>query len=230
MYSFNRSQRRKALLWLSFWHILIITASNFLVQFPVSIFGLQTTWGTFTFPFIFLTTDLTVRIFGAPLARRIIFCVMVPALLISYLVSTLWQNGSFTGLAALATLNVFVARIALASFTAYLVGQILDIFVFNRLRQHHRWWVAPTASTIFGNSVDTLVFYLIAFYASSDPFMAAHWLEIGTVDYAWKLTISALFFLPAYGILLRYLLRRLTALETKQRSMQSPSPAYSQIP
>lgn len=212
-YQFTAAQRQKALLWLSFWHITIIAASNFLVQFPVEVFGLQTTWGTFTFPFIFLTTDLTVRIFGAHLARKIIFFVMFPALIISYVVSVLFQNGNFTDLSSLTTLNTFVARIAIASFAAYIVGQLLDIGVFNRLRQNRRWWVAPTASTVIGNAVDTAVFYLIAFYQSSDVFMAANWVEIGVVDYMWKLIISALFFLPAYGLLLRYLTRRLTALE-----------------
>ena len=73
-------RRHAALLtWLSLFHLLVITSSNYLVQLPVSIFGLHTTWGAFSFPFIFLATDLTVRFFGAPLARRIIFAVMLPA-------------------------------------------------------------------------------------------------------------------------------------------------------
>ena len=72
---FSQTQRYKALFWLSLFHLLVITSSNYLVQLPVSIFGFHTTWGAFSFPFIFLATDLTVRIFGAPLARRIIFAV-----------------------------------------------------------------------------------------------------------------------------------------------------------
>ena len=68
-------QYRKALWRLSLFHVVIIAASNYLVQLPMTLFGLHTTWGAFTFPFIFLATDLTVRIFGAHLARRIIFCV-----------------------------------------------------------------------------------------------------------------------------------------------------------
>ena len=85
---FSQTQRYKALFWLSLFHLLVITSSNYLVQLPVSIFGFHTTWGAFSFPFIFLATDLTVRIFGAPLARRIIFAVMIPALLISYVISS----------------------------------------------------------------------------------------------------------------------------------------------
>lgn len=72
MFSFTVQQRMTALVWLSLFHIVIITSSNYLVQLPIAIFGFHTTWGAFTFPFIFLATDLTVRIFGAPLARRII--------------------------------------------------------------------------------------------------------------------------------------------------------------
>jgi len=76
MTPFTQTQRVKALFWLSLFHLLVITSSNYLVQLPISIFGFHTTWGAFSFPFIFLATDLTVRIFGAPLARRIIFAVI----------------------------------------------------------------------------------------------------------------------------------------------------------
>ena len=72
MYTFTLAQQKKALFWLAFFHILVIAASNYLVQFPFELFGLHTTWGAFTFPFIFLTTDLTVRIFGSTLARRML--------------------------------------------------------------------------------------------------------------------------------------------------------------
>src|SRR5476649_1709475 len=112
MYSFTAQQRFSALIWLSLFHIAIITSSNYLVQLPVSIFGFHTTWGAFTFPFIFLATDLTVRIFGAPLARRIILSVMVPALAISYVISALYFEAEWQGFAALSSLNIMVARIA----------------------------------------------------------------------------------------------------------------------
>ena len=157
----------------------------------------------------FLATDLTVRIFGAPLARRIIFAVMVPALAISYGISALFYMGEWQGFAALGTFNLFVARIAVASFMAYALGQILDVHVFNRLRQSRRWWLAPTASTLFGNISDTVAFFFIAFWRSPDPFMAAHWGEIALVDYSFKVLISIIFFLPMYGVLLNMLLKRL---------------------
>ncbi|HBY8784783.1 TPA: 7-cyano-7-deazaguanine/7-aminomethyl-7-deazaguanine transporter [Klebsiella pneumoniae] len=210
MNPFTTVQRKKALVWLSLFHLLVITSSNYLVQLPISIFGFHTTWGAFSFPFIFLATDLTVRIFGAPLARRIIFAVMVPALAISYGISALFYMGEWQGFAALGTFNLFVARIAVASFMAYALGQILDVHVFNRLRQSRRWWLAPTASTLFGNISDTVAFFFIAFWRSPDPFMAAHWGEIALVDYSFKVLISIIFFLPMYGVLLNMLLKRLT--------------------
>ena len=209
MNPFTTVQRKKARVWLSLFHLLVITSSNYLVQLPISIFGFHTTWGAFSFPFIFLATDLTVRIFGAPLARRIIFAVMVPALAISYGISALFYMGKWQGFAALGTFNLFVARIAVASFMAYALGQILDVHVFNRLRQSRRWWLAPTASTLFGNISDTVAFFFIAFWRSPDPFMAAHWGEIALVDYSFKVLISIIFFLPMYGVLLNMLLKRL---------------------
>ena len=209
MNPFTTVQRKKALVWLSLFHLLVITSSNYLVQLPISIFGFHTTWGAFSFPFIFLATDLTVRIFGAPLARRIIFAVMVPALVISYAISALFYMGEWQGFAALGTFNLFVARIAIASFMAYALGQILDVHVFNRLRQSRHWWLAPTASTLFGNISDTVAFFFIAFWRSPDPFMAAHWGEIAFVDYSFKVLISIIFFLPMYGVLLNMLLKRL---------------------
>ncbi|WDU66269.1 7-cyano-7-deazaguanine/7-aminomethyl-7-deazaguanine transporter [Klebsiella variicola] len=209
MNPFTTVQRKKALVWLSLFHLLVITSSNYLVQLPISIFGFHTTWGAFSFPFIFLATDLTVRIFGAPLARRIIFAVMVPALVISYGISALFYMGEWQGFAALGTFNLFVARIAIASFMAYALGQILDVHVFNRLRQSRHLWLAPTASTLFGNISDTVAFFFIAFWRSPDPFMAAHWGEIALVDYSFKVLISIIFFLPMYGVLLNMLLKRL---------------------
>ncbi len=207
MLSFTTQQKIVALVWLSLFHVAIITLSNYLVQLPVTLFGLHTTWGAFTFPFIFLATDLTVRTFGAPLARRIIISVMIPALLISYLISTLFWQGRWQGTVALTEFNPVTARIAVASFMAYLLGQILDVQVFNRLRQHSLWWVAPATAMFFGNISDTLAFFFIAFYKSSDAFMAAHWVEIALVDYGFKLIICLLFFLPTYALILNRVLK-----------------------
>ncbi len=218
---FSFAQQRKALSFLVVFHLLIIASSNYLVQLPFTLFGFHTTWGgAFTFPFIFLATDLTVRIFGATMARQIILRVMMPSLAISYGLSVLFYQGEYQGWSHLGEFNLFVARIAIASFMAYMLGQIMDVSVFNRLRQTKQWWVAPSCSTVFGNALDTVAFFAIAFYNSPDPFMAENWVEISLVDYSFKLIISLGLFVPMYGILLNYLIKRLTTINPKIESQQ----------
>lgn len=218
MFALSPTQKRRLLLTMVVFHIAVIAASNYLVQLPFTLFGLHTTWGAFSFPFIFLATDLTVRLFGKGPARVIVLRVMLPALVVSYVVSVIFPQGRYAGLEALGEWNLLVARIALASFMAYLLGQLLDVQVFDRLRYLKAWWVAPAASTLVGNMVDTLAFFAFAFHDGPDPFMAAHWPEIAAVDYAIKLVVSLLFFLPLYGILLRSLGHRLVALSAGRES------------
>jgi uncharacterized integral membrane protein (TIGR00697 family) len=209
MPTFSLSARHATLAGLIAFHILIIIASNYLVQLPIALFGWHTTWGAFSFPFIFLATDLTVRLLGKEPARRVIAKAMLPALVASYIVSVLFHDGAFGGFAALGEFNLFVFRIALASFLAYAFGQLLDIQVFDRLRRMRQWWIAPVAATLVGQLLDTFLFFSIAFWRSSDPFMAANWVEIASVDYAIKLGVSLIFFVPLYGMLLNGILRLL---------------------
>ncbi|HZH56001.1 7-cyano-7-deazaguanine/7-aminomethyl-7-deazaguanine transporter [Yanghanlia caeni] len=184
-------------------HIIVIIASNYLVQIPISLFGFHSTWGAFSFPFIFLATDLTVRLIGKAQARRVILRAMIPALIASYIVSVLFQDGRFSGVAALAEFNTFVFRIAVASFTAYVLGQLLDVQVFDRMRRNFaQWWVAPAASSVLGQALDTAAFFSVAFWQSSNAYMAQHWIEIAWVDYVIKLTVSLLLFVPMYGVAL----------------------------
>jgi len=195
-----------ALASLAGFHITTIIASNYLVQWPITLFGVHTTWGTFSFPLIFLATDLTVRLLGKRLARQVVRVVMLPALLASYLVSVVFQDTQFQGFAAVLAFNGFVFRIALASFLAYLCGQMFDIHVFDRLRQRGYWWVAPGAAATCSSLIDTFVFYWVAFWRSENAFMAEHWVEMAAVDYAVKLLVMLLLMLPLYGALLKYLL------------------------
>ena len=167
------SINRPVLAGLIAFHILIIIVSNYLVQLPVTLFGWHTTWGAFSFPFIFLATDLTVRLMGKVDARRVIARVMLPALVASYGVSVLFNEARFGGLAALGEFNLFVFRIAVA--------------------------------------LDTYLFFSVAFWRSDDPFMAANWVEIATVDYAIKLIVSLVLFVPLYGVLLSWIVRRVPA-------------------
>jgi uncharacterized integral membrane protein (TIGR00697 family) len=189
-------------------HIAIVIASNYLVQLPITLLGFHSTWGAFSFPFIFLATDLTVRLIGKQPARRVITRAMLPALVASYVVGVLFREGHFNGWGALGDFNTFVFRIAFASFAAYVFGQLLDIQVFDRIRQRsNAWWLAPAAASVFGQALDTAAFFSIAFWRSPDAFMAAHWVEIAAVDYVIKLSVSLLLFVPAYGVMLAAIVR-----------------------
>ena len=224
----SANENKLLIILLSFFHIAIITASNYLVQIPFQMFGLHTTWGAFSFPFVFLATDLTVRIFGRVSAQKIILRAMMPALAASYLISVMFYQGQYQP-DGLNSFNLFVARIAFASFSSYLIGQMLDIAVFNRLRQLRAWWIAPAASTIMGNLIDTISFFSIAFYKSTDAFMSTHWMEIALVDYGWKMAISMVLFLPLYGILLNRLQTYIMK-STAQKASHKPSYKPSQKP
>ena len=219
MLTLTKQQTYRALSVLVSLHILIICASNYLVQLPFQIAGFHTTWGAFSFPFVYLATDLTVRIFAQTAARQIVLKAMIPALLISYVVGVIFHQGDFQGLTALSQFNSFVFRIAFASFAAYLLGQLMDITVFSKLRQMRAWWVAPATSTLIGNFVDTIVFFGLAFYGSTDSFMAEHWPEIASVDYGFKLIVSLGLFLPAYGVLLKVLEQKLIELPVQHRQV-----------
>ncbi|MCM5703379.1 queuosine precursor transporter [Larsenimonas salina] len=190
-------------------HLTIICISNILVQYPLTLFGWHTTWGAFSFPLIFVLTDLTVRLVGQSSARNVVFMAMLPALALSYLASLMLNHeGPLFSLNTL--LDPIGARVALASFGAYVAGQLCDVICFARLRKRGYGAGAPVLSTIFGNLLDTFTFFAIAFYASSNTFMAAHWVEIAWVDYLIKLTASAFIFLPLYGLGVSVLKRRIS--------------------
>ncbi|MDF1678770.1 MAG: 7-cyano-7-deazaguanine/7-aminomethyl-7-deazaguanine transporter [Legionellaceae bacterium] len=191
---------------LSIAHIILLTLSNVLVQYPFVLFGYHTTWGAFSYPAIFILTDLATRMLGARVARIVIFRSMLPALLISYLLTSYIEGA---GLTSWHGIHLLPLRIALACFTAYAIGQLLDIHVFQRYRNHLNWWVAPALSSTVGNLVDTLFFFFIAFYHSSNPFLSAHWPEIATVDMLFKICISLIGFVPVYGMTLNALNRYL---------------------
>jgi uncharacterized integral membrane protein (TIGR00697 family) len=134
----------------------IVVASNILVQF---LFGQWLTWGAFTYPLAFLVNDVMNRVYGAQAARRVVwvgFGVGVAASLIGTQIM-----GEFGPLVTL--------RIALGSGIAFLTAQMVDIAIFDRLREDRHggaWWRAPLASTLVGSSLDTALFFTIAFSAS----------------------------------------------------------------
>jgi queuosine precursor transporter len=130
----------------------IVVASNILVQF---LFGQWLTWGAFTYPLAFLVTDLMTRLYGAAAARKVIWAGFATGVACSLVGSQI--VGDYGPLVTL--------RIALGSGIAFLTAQMLDVAIFDRLRDG-RWWRAPLASSVVGSSVDTALFFTIAFSAS----------------------------------------------------------------
>lgn len=183
-------------------HLILIVTSNVLVQYPFTLFGFHTTWGAFTYPLIFIVTDLTTRLFNARTARKIVWIALIPGMFCSWIISSWMSHGEF-----LSFDNVSL-RIAAASLIAYVLGQLVDICIFSRLRNVSVWWVAPGTSTLFGNTLDTFVFFSVAFYQCANSFLANHWLEIASVDLFFKLLISVFSFIPLYGLLLRWFLAK----------------------
>ena len=182
---------RKLITYLVLGHCFIIAISNYLVQFPINIFGLDYTIGTFTFPIIVLATDLTVRLSNARNARKVIGFAFVPAFIISYIFADF--------------------RIAIASVLAYSIGQLLDVFVFSKVRDRvgddglnlsSYWYLAPVVSTFFAQLIDTYLFYGVAFYNSTDDFMRENWDLIAFNDFILKLVVCYLAFLPIYVLIL----------------------------
>lgn len=186
-------------------HVFFLTISNVLVQYPFELFGYHTTWGAFTYPAIFILTDLTTRIASAKMARKIIYLSMIPGLVISYLITSYIEISNHVSLDALLTIHTMPLRIAFACFIAYAVGQLMDIYVFQQYRNNSTWWLAPSLSSTAGNLIDTLLFFSIAFYHSHDLFLSQHWIEIALVDMFFKVIISLLAFVPLYGLVLNLL-------------------------
>ncbi|QHA11593.1 queuosine precursor transporter [Cereibacter sphaeroides] len=181
----------------------IVVASNILVQF---LFGQWLTWGAFTYPLAFLVTDLTNRFRGAAAARRVVLAGFATGIVCS-LIGTQIQ-GEFGPLVTL--------RIALGSGLAFLVAQMLDVTVFDRMRHARGWWQAPLISTLVGSSLDTLIFFGTAFSAalvwlepSNDvswaneilPLLGAGpeaplWLSLAVADWSIKLLLALVALLP----------------------------------
>jgi queuosine precursor transporter len=143
---------------------IVVAASNYLVQFPVAYFGLGEilTWGAFTYPIAFLVNDLTNRRFGPTAARKVVAIGFVLAIILSVLLAS--------------------PRIAIASGTAFLIAQLLDISVFDMLRRQ-AWWRAPLISSLAGSTIDTLIFFSLAFAGSFAFLDTAFGLEDGSLAF-----------------------------------------------
>ncbi|MBM1219940.1 queuosine precursor transporter [Ponticoccus sp. SC2-23] len=197
----------------------IVVASNILVQFLI-LDGLLT-WGAFTYPLAFLVTDVMNRVYGAGPARRVVFAGFVTGIVCSLIGTQIMLQGDGYEYAAVAL------RVAVGSATAFLVAQLLDVAIFSRLRDG-AWWRAPLASTLIGSTVDTALFFTIAFSAAlsfgagpdaeiswaqgAAPFLtvgpeAPLWVTLAVADWGVKLAIALVALIP-FRLLVQRLAQR----------------------
>ena len=170
--------------YLVLFHVFVISLSNYLVQYPIAFYGFVFTLGMFTYPLVCLCTDLTVRLSSNRMARLIVAYAYIPAIIISISLSNY--------------------RIGIASGMSYLLGQLLDIFVFQKIRDRvSYWWSAPLCSTVMTTILDTYLFFAIAFKGGENQFLAENWMKVASMDLIFKLLISLLIILPSYGLLLK---------------------------
>lgn len=180
-------------------HTFIIALSNWLVTYKFNFLGSPVAYAAFTFPLVVVATDLTVRMVGKELGRTVVAFSFIPAIIASILVVLL--SGAPTSVAL---------RIGLGSGMAYLVSTLLDVYVFQYFREKYQtWWIAPTLSSVVTTIIDTYTFFATAFYKGANEFMAANWHIVATNQIIIKIIVSLLVILPAYGVLLNYLQKKL---------------------
>ena len=164
---------------LSFLMGAVVLSSNYLVQFPINYYGLNEilTYGAFSYPVAFLITDLANRFYGKIVARKIVYIGFLIGIIFTLLFST-----DFADLISL--------RIAIGSGIAFITAQLLDIQIFDHLRKKD-WFIAPLTSSLIGSTVDTFLFFSIAFYATGVP-----WVTLSIGDLAVKIFVALVMLIP----------------------------------
>ena len=172
---------------LSFLMGAVVLASNYLVQFPIKYYGLEEilTYGALSYPIAFLITDLANRSFGKIVARKIVYIGFAIGISFTLLFST-----NFTDLISI--------RIAIGSGTAFLVAQLLDVQIFDKLRKKE-WFVAPLTSSLIGSTIDTFIFFSISFYGTGIP-----WITLSLGDLSVKIFVALMMLIP-FRLLLKTL-------------------------
>ena len=158
---------------------VIVLASNYLVQFPIKYYGLEEilTYGAFSYPVAFLITDLANRSYGKLIARQIVYVGFFIGITFTLLFSTNFAD-------------LISVRIAFGSGTAFLVAQLIDVQIFDKLRMK-KWFVAPLTSSFVGSAVDTFLFFSISFYATGIP-----WVTLSLGDLAVKIFVALVMLIP----------------------------------
>jgi len=157
----------------------VVLFSNYLVQFPIEYYGLDEilTYGALSYPIAFLITDLANRSYGKIIARKIVY--------IGFIIGI-----SFTLLFSTNFADLISVRIAIGSGTAFLVAQLLDVQIFDKLRRK-KWFIAPLTSSLIGSTVDTFLFFSISFYATGIP-----WFTLSLGDLAVKIFVALIMLIP----------------------------------
>ena len=169
----------KSFLLLSFLMGVVVLSSNYLVQFPVHYYGLNEilTYGAFSYPIAFLITDLANRSYGKIVARKIVYFGFVLGI-------------SFTVLFSTDFADFISVRIAIGSGVAFLIAQLLDVQIFDRLRDKE-WFVAPLTSSMIGSTIDTFLFFSISFYGTGLP-----WVTLSLGDLIVKVIVALIMLIP----------------------------------
>ena len=170
---------KKKFLILSFLMGAVVLSSNYLVQFPINYYGLNEilTYGAFSYPIAFLITDLANRSYGKTIAKKIVY--------LGFFIgvgSTVIFSTNFNELISI--------RIAIGSGVAFIIAQLLDVQVFDQLREK-KWFIAPLTSSLIGSIVDTFLFFSISFYATGVP-----WVTLAFGDLLVKFTVTLIMLLP----------------------------------
>ena len=172
---------------LAFSMALVVALSNYLVQFPVKYIGLQDllTYGAFSYPVAFLITDLSNRRYGKNTAKKIVYLGFALGVFLTFYFSTNYSD-------------LISIRIAIGSGTAFLVAQLIDVNIFDRLR-NKIWFAAPLVSSLIGSTIDTFLFFSIAFYGTK-----INWITLSLGDLFVKIFVALVMLIP-FRLLLSYI-------------------------
>ena len=158
---------------------VVVLSSNYLVQFPIKYYGLEEilTYGAFTYPIAFLITDLANRFYGKLTARKIVYIGFIIGISFTFFFTTNFSD-------------LISVRIAIGSGTAFIVAQLLDVQIFDKLRKKE-WFVAPLISSFIGSLIDTFLFFSISFYGTGIA-----WVTLSVGDLAVKIFVALLMLIP----------------------------------
>ena len=181
---------------LAFLMSLVVVLSNYLVQFHVNYFGLKDllTYGAFSYPIAFLITDLSNRRYGKNTAKKIVYLGFAIGVFLTFYFSTNYSD-------------LISIRIAIGSGTAFLVAQLIDVNIFDRLRRKV-WFAAPLVSSLIGSTIDTFLFFMISFYGTE-----VNWVTLSFGDLFVKIFVALMMLIP-FRLLLSYV-QEISTIEKK---------------